>query len=97
MINKIIKSTVALSLIATVAFGADSSRFNVINGDVSEKYEHLINDSLKSSVGFSVSDPHEKIHDAYANRYGNKTDPDYDKNWAKNLDYLGFFSITNDV
>ena len=37
MINKLIKTTVALSLAATVAFGADAARFNVIDGDVSEK------------------------------------------------------------
>lgn len=96
MINKIIKTTVALSLVATVAFGADAARFNVIDGDVSEKYEHLLSDSLEVSTGFSVSDPHEKINDAYAKRYGNPEDPDYDKDWKENLDNLGFFSITND-
>jgi len=97
MIKNIIKSTLALSLVASVAFGAEGARFNVIDGDVGEKYEHLLGDSLESSIGFTVSDPHEKINDAYAKRYGNKADPDYDKNWAKNLDNLGFFSITNDA
>ena len=43
-----------------------------------------------------MSDPKERINDAYAKRYGNTEDPDYDKDWAKNLDNLGFFSITND-
>ena len=97
MINNIIKTTVALSLAATVAFGADATRFNVIDGDVGEKYEHLLAESLEDSVGFTVSDPHEKINDAYAKRYGNPEDPDYDKDWKKNLDNLGFFSITNDA
>jgi uncharacterized protein (DUF302 family) len=96
MISKIVKTTVALSLAATMAFGADSVRFNVIDGDVGEKYEHLLAESLESSVGFKVSDPHEKINDAYAKRYGNPQDPDYDKDWKKNLDNLGFFTITND-
>ncbi|RLA76002.1 MAG: hypothetical protein DRG78_19845 [Epsilonproteobacteria bacterium] len=97
MIHRLIKATVALSLVATVAFGANGARFNIIDGDVSEKYEHLLGDSLESSIGFTVSDPHEKINDAYAKRYGNKADPDYDKDWARNLDNLGFFSITNDA
>ena len=97
MINKIIKTTVARSLVATVAFGADAARFNVIDGDAGEKYEHLLAESLESSIGFTVSDPHEKINDAYAKRYGNPEDPDYDKDWKKNLDNLGFFSITNDA
>ena len=96
MINKLIKTTVALSLAATVAFGADGARFNVIDGDVGEKYENLLGESLESSVGFVVSDPHDKINDAYAKRYGNPEDPDYDKDWKKNLDNLGFFTIAND-
>jgi len=96
MIKNIIKTTVALSLVATVAFGADATRFNIIDGDVGEKYEHLLGESLESSVGFNVSDPHERINDAYEKRYGNKADPDYDKDWKKSLDNLGFFSITND-
>ncbi len=95
MFNKIVKTTVALSLVATVAFGANSTRFNVIDGDVGEKYEHLLGSSLES-IGFAVSDPHERVDLAYAKRYGNAEDSDYDKNWAKNLDNLGFFSITND-
>lgn len=97
MINKLIKTTVALSLAATVAFGADSVRFNVIDGDVGAKYEQLLSESLESSTGFTVSDPHKKINDAYAKRYGNPEDPDYDKDWKKNLDNLGFFTITNDA
>ena len=97
MIGNILKTTVALSLVATVAFGANGARFNVINGDVGEKYEHLLGESLESKTGFTVSDPHERINDAYAKRYGNQEDPDYDKDWAKNLDNLGFYSITQDA
>ena len=96
MINKLIKSTVALSLIATVAFSADAARFNVINGDQEEKYEKEFLPSLEDATGFSMSDPHEKINDAYEKRYGNPKDPDYDKAWTTNLDNLGFFSISND-
>ena len=97
MINKLIKTTVALSLAASVAFAAPAVRFNVIDGDVEAKYEELLNKTLKDSTGFALSDPHEKINDAYAKRYGNPEDPDYDKDWTENLDNLGFFSITNDV
>jgi len=96
MINKLIKSTVALSLIATVAFSADAVRFNVINGDQEEKYEKEFLPSLEEATGFSMSDPHEKINDAYEARYGNPKDPDYDKAWTTNLDNLGFFSVSND-
>jgi len=96
MINKLIKSTLAISLATTVAFGADAVRFNVINGDQEDKYEKSFLPSLEKATGFSMSDPHEKINDAYEKRYGNPKDPDYDKAWTTNLDNLGFFSITND-
>jgi len=96
MLNKLIKTTVALSLAATVAFGAQGLMFNVAKGDVEKQYNNLINNEIKS-VGFVLSDPHGRINDAYEKRYGNKADPDYDKNWKKNLDNLGFFSIANDV
>ena len=94
MINKIVKVTVALSLVATVAFGANGARFNVIDGDAGEKYEKLLDSGL-GSVGFDVSDPRPRIDSAYAERYGNAEDPDYDKEFAKNLDNLGFFAMKN--
>ena len=97
MISKLIKSTIALSLVATVAFSADAVRFNVISGDQEEKYEKEFLPALEEATGFSMSDPHEKINDAYATRYGNPEDPDYDKAWTTNLDNLGFFSISNDI
>ena len=95
MFNKIVKTTVALSLVATVAFGANSTRFNVIEGDASGKYTDLIENDLKS-IHFSVSEARDRVDSVYASRYGNTEDPEYDKDWAKNLDNLSFFSISND-
>jgi hypothetical protein len=96
MMNNLLKSTLLLSLAASVAFAAPAVRFNVIEGDMEEKYEKEFLPSLEEATGFSLSDPHEKINDAYAERYGNPKDPDYDKDWTTNLDNLGFFSISND-
>ena len=95
MINKVLKTTVALALVATVTYGANGARFNVIDGDASEKYKVERESSLES-IGFSISDPHERVHDAYAKRYGNTEDPDYDKEWKTNLDILSFIALTND-
>ena len=95
MIKKLTRTALILSVATTIAFGADALRFNVVGGDVEGKYNTLINKEI-GSVGFVLSDPHERINDAYAKRYGNKTDPDYDKNWKVNLDNLGFFSVAND-
>ena len=97
MIKNLIKSTVLLSLAASVTFAAPAVRFNVIQGDQEEKYEKEFLPALEEATGFSLSDPHEKINDAYEARYGNPKDPDYDKEWTTNLDNLGFFSISNDV
>jgi uncharacterized protein (DUF302 family) len=97
MINNIIKTTLALSIAASVVYAAPAVRFNVIDGDQEEKYEKEFLPSLEDETGFSLSDPHEKINDAYEARYGNPKDPDYDKDWTTNLDNLGFFSISNDV
>ncbi len=97
MINRLIKTTVALSLAASVAFAAPAVRFNAIEGDVGAKYEELIGKNLRENTGFALSDPHAKINVAYGERYGNPEDPDYDKDWTENLDNLGFFSISNDV
>jgi len=96
MIKKLIKTTLMLSITASVVFGADAVRFNVINGDVGEKYDKFVLGDQINSSGFSVSDPHERINAAYGKRYGNPKDPDYDKAWTTNLDNLGFFSMTND-
>ncbi|MFT5660860.1 MAG: hypothetical protein ACI9TV_001504 [Sulfurimonas sp.] len=95
MFNKIVKTTVALTLVATVVFGANSARFNVIEGDASKKYADLIENDL-NSIDFEVSEARDRVDSVYAARYGNPDDPDYDKNWAKNLDNLSFFSISND-
>ena len=97
MIKNLLKTTAALSLAASVVYAAPSVRFNVIDGDQEEKYEKEFLPSLHEATGFGMSDPHEKINDAYAARYGNPEDPDYDKDWTTNLDNLGFFSVSNDV
>ncbi len=97
MIKKIISSTLLLSALATVALAQPASRFNVIQGDQEDKYEKEFLPALEEATGFIISDPHEKINDAYEKRYGNPKDPDYDKDWTKNIDNLGFFSISNDI
>ena len=97
MIENLIKSTLTLSFTAVLLYGAPANHFNVIDGDQEEKYEKEFLPSLEDATGFSLSDPHEKIDDAYAKRYGNPQNPDYDKAWTNNLDNLGFFSVSNDV
>ena len=96
MIKNLIKSTVALSIAASVAFGAQGVMFNVASGDKEAQYNTMINEKIES-IGWILSDPHERINDAYEKRYGNPKDPDYDREgWSKNLDNLGFFSVAND-
>lgn len=96
MMNNLLKSTLLLSLGVSLALAKPASHFNVIGGDQEEKYEKEFLPLMEEKTGFTLSDPHEKINDAYADRYGNPKDPDYDKDWTTNLDNLGFFSISND-
>jgi len=97
MLSKVIKLLGLFALSTTVAFGANGARFNAIEGDVGHKYEEMVMGDPLTEISFGVSDPHEKIHNAYAEKYGNPEDPNYDKDgWEVTLDNLGFFSITND-
>jgi uncharacterized protein (DUF302 family) len=84
MFKKFISGMAALSIAATMAMAADGIRYNVTTEDVEEKYNAMVNEKLES-IGFVLSDPHERINDAYKEKYG-----------GTSLDNLGFFSIAND-
>ncbi|HEX5623656.1 MAG TPA: hypothetical protein VFX57_04350 [Sulfuricurvum sp.] len=105
MLKKLLMSTVALSMAATVAFGIQGAKFYVGEGDMNEQYMSLVNEKVQP-LGFVLSDPHEKINLAYKTKWGTPTQtikgvtsahPDFDPNFKEMLDNLGFFSITNDA
>ncbi len=96
MMNKLVKTALVLSLTATIAFGAQAVMFNVVDGNAEEQYNNLVNKKIES-VGFVLSDPHERINDAYKEKYGVKSSDKYDSAWKESLDNLGFFSVANDV
>ena len=96
MLKQILKTAVAVSLAVSVAFGAQGARFNVIDGDAEEAYSSFLSSKL-DAIGFSVSDAHEKINEAYEKTYGSPQDLPYDKEWMTSLDNLGFFPVSNDV
>ena len=77
-------------------FGAQGIIFNVVSGDAEKQYNIMINEKIET-VDFVLSDPHKRINDAYEKKYGTKGEPEYDSAWNKNLDNLGFFSVSNDV
>ena len=89
--------TTVFMLASSAIFASDALRFNKISGDIGQKYDKLVlGNALEAAIGFSVFDPHERISDAYEKKYGDPKSPEYDENWTKNLDNLGFFSMTND-
>jgi uncharacterized protein (DUF302 family) len=105
MFNKLLMGAAALSLAAAVAFGAQGAKFYVGEGDKEKVYNTMVNEKI-SSIGFVLSDPHERINDAYKTKWGTefqtikgKTEkhPDFDPTFKEYLDNLGFFSITNDA
>ncbi|MDP3466481.1 MAG: hypothetical protein Q8R86_11995 [Sulfuricurvum sp.] len=105
MFNKLLMGAAALSLAAAVAFGAQGVKFYVGDGDKEKVYNTMVNEKI-SAIGFVLSDPHERINDAYKTKWGTefqtikgKTEkhPDFDPTFKEYLDNLGFFSITNDA
>ncbi|MEA1916048.1 MAG: hypothetical protein U9N42_00805 [Campylobacterota bacterium] len=84
MIKKLLIGTVAISLAATLSLAQDAVRFNVAKGDKEVAYNKMINEQIED-IGFVLSDPHERINDGYAKKYG-----------STSLDNLGFFSVAND-
>ncbi|MDD5717688.1 MAG: hypothetical protein PHW64_07770 [Sulfuricurvum sp.] len=104
MLKKLLMGAAALSLAASVAFGAQGAKFFVGEGDKTEAYMKLVNEKVQP-LGFVLSDPHERINDAYKTKWGTEFQtvkgekvkhPDFDPTFKETLDNLGFFSITND-
>lgn len=104
MFNKLLMGAAALSLAASMAFGAQGVKFYVAEGDKEAAYMDMVNNKI-SSIGFVLSDPHERINDAYKTKWGTPTQtikgvtsahPDFDPTFKESLDNLGFFSVTND-
>lgn len=90
MFTKTIKTAVAALLLASsVAVAQDGIYFNAAKGDKEHAYNTMVNEKI-GDVGFVLSDPHERINDAYATKYS--TEPGY----KVTLDNLGFFSVAND-
>jgi len=91
MFIQTIKTTVlTLLLMGSVAVAQDGIYFNVASGDKEDAYNEMVNKKIES-IGFILSDPHERINDAYAQKYSKE--PGY----KVTLDNLGFFSVANDT
>jgi len=98
MFSKLVTGALALSLAATMAMAADGIRFNIIKdsmlkdkpkgekavSEAEKKYNEMINNDIEG-IGYVLSDPHERINDGYATKYG-----------GTNLDNLAFMSVTAD-
>lgn len=85
MFNRLLMGAAALSLAASMAFGAQGVKYFVGDGDKEKEYMSMVNEKI-NSIGFVLSDPHERINDAYKTKYG-----------GTNLDNLGFFSVMKDA
>jgi len=91
MIRKTVKTVVTgLLLISSVLVAQDGIYFNAAVGDKEQAYNEMVNTKIES-IGFTLSDPHERINDAYAQKYSDKV------GYTEALDNLGFFTISNDT
>ena len=90
MFTKTIKTAaLALLLASSAVVAQDGIYFNAAKGDKEAAYNTMVNEKIED-IGFMLSDPHARINDAYADKYSKE--PGY----KRNLDNLGFFSVTND-
>ena len=85
MFKKLLLAALAMTMTYSAAQAAPGVRFNVIKGDAEKPYNEMVNKQIEA-IGFVLSDPHERINDGYATKYG-----------GTNLDNLGFMSMTPDV
>lgn len=85
MFNRLLMGAAALSLAASMAFGAQGVKYFVGDGDKEKAYMDMVNNKI-TTIGFVLSDPHERINDGYKTKYG-----------GTNLDNLGFFSVMKDA
>lgn len=84
MLKKLLLAALTVSMTVTAMQAAAGVRFNVIKGDAEKPYNTMVNKKLEAT-GFVLSDPHERINDGYATKYG-----------GTNLTNLGFFSVAAD-
>ena len=84
MFSKLTKLALATTLVATAAMAQYGGTLYGMKGDKEAEFMKVL--EAMESKGYVLSDPHERINDGYATKYGTKT-----------LDNLGFFSTANDI
>ena len=95
-LQKMMAAAAAAVLTAAVASGAvNGVRFNVAKGNKEATFNRMLEKDLETT-GFVLSDPHERINDAYKQKYGTPGEKEYDPAYKAVLDTMGFFSVSND-
>lgn len=82
--SKLFKIVAALLFVASAAYAKIGAVYYGVDGLQQELAKSML-DEMEDEIGFVLSDPHEKINEAYQKKYGYST-----------LDTLNFFSITAD-
>lgn len=83
MINVLLKTTAASLLASTMAFAQVGAEIHGVKGDHEKTFLKVL--EAMEEKGYVLSDPHERINDAYKTKYG-----------STKLDNLGFFSTAHD-
>jgi len=83
--KRVLLGALTTAALVSSMFATEGAIMFGAKGMQEEKVQKIIED-LEAETGFVVSDPHERINDAYVEKYGSTT-----------LDLLSFYSIANNV
>ncbi len=84
MIKKLLLTASLIAFTAMSASAKEGVKYYNVEGDISEKFYNMMEKDLPK-IGFSITDPHKKINDAYKKKYGSTI-----------LDTLNFFPIVHE-
>lgn len=82
--------------IGSALFATEAAKYYEVNKDIYDTYKLLIQEKIPK-IGFDLYESHPHINEAYAEQFGNKDSQEYDKEYKKNLEFLDFHPIANDL
>jgi len=99
--KKLVAAVAVFTLGVSAVNASEGVVFHAAKGNMEKAFGRMLKSGLEKT-GFVLSDPHERINDAYRAKYSTpekngKPNPEYDPAFKETLDTLGFFTVSNDA